>query len=206
MKKLLLIVLFVPLLAKAQNITTIAGNRGLAGTITGDGGPATACTLNSPFGVASDTHGNIYIADQNTGRIRKIDSAGIIHTVAGDAMGALMDSGLATAVGLPGPEGVAIDNAGNIYIAARSNDCVYKVNDTGYIEVAAGIFSGYGSYVGYSGDNIPASTSRLYSPFGVAADNFGNFYIADEGNQRIRKVNAAGIITTIAGNGIPGYS
>ena len=179
-------------------ITTLAGN-GIAG-YGGDGGPATQANLNYPSGVGVDSSGNVYIADTSNHRIRKVDSKGTITTVAGNGTrGYGGDGGPAAQTSLYGPEGVAADLFGNLYIADTSNHRIRKVNSSGMITTAAGNGTG-----GYGGDGGPATGARLHYPFGVVVDGFGNLYIADYGNYRIRKVNSSGIITTVAGNGVWG--
>ena len=177
-------------------ITTVAGN-GTAG-FGGDGGPATAASLSTPYGVAVDGNGNIYIADSDNSRVRKVNPAGIITTIAGG--GSNPGDGVpATSFELESPEGVAVDAPGNVYIATGTH--VYKVNFAGTISTLAGT-----GEEGFSGDGGPATSARLNLPWGVAADASGNVYIADLQNHRIRKVNSGGTITTVAGNGVEGYS
>jgi uncharacterized protein YjdB len=181
-------------------ISTIAGD-GIAGN-TGDGGAATAARLYYPYDVATDHAGNIYIADLSDNRIRKISTSGIISAFAGSgAFGSGGDGGPATAAQLYHPSGVAIDNSGNVYIADLYNHKIRMVNTSGIISTV----SGTGTY-GFSGDGGAATAAELYYPYHVNADASGNIYIADCYNQRIRKVNAAGIISTFAGNGSYGYS
>jgi len=181
-------------------ITTVAGN-GTSG-YSGDGGSATQASLYDPMGVAVDSTGNIYIADSYNHRIRKVDPSGIITTVAGNgSYGYSGDGGPATSAMLDYPGGVAVDPAGNLYIADTGNHCLRKVDPSGRITTVAG----NGSY-GYSGDGGPATSAMLDYPGGVAVDTSGNIYIADEYNERIRKVDPSGMITTVAGNGSPGYS
>jgi hypothetical protein len=176
-------------------ITTIGGN-GTA-TISGDGGPATAAGIAFPAGLALDKLGNLYIAEPNMGIIRKINTSGIVSRYAGDNPSSVLgDGGPATAADLNLPINIAIDTAGNLYIADVSAHRVRKVNTAGVITTFAGTGSG-----GLSGDGGPANAAQLDRPFGVAADKNGNIYIADSDNRRIRKVNAAGIISTYAGNG-----
>jgi trimeric autotransporter adhesin len=178
-------------------ISTIAGN-GTSG-YSGDGGAATAAELGPTWAVAVDISGNLYIADYNNNRIRKVNSSGIISTFAGGGFGG--DGGPATSAQLNNPSGIAIDKNGNIYIADLSDYRIRKVNNSGIISTVAG--NGTQSY---SGDGGPATSAELFWPEGVALDTSGNIYISDYGIYRVRKVNAAGTITTIAGNGTPGYT
>ena len=181
-------------------ITTIAGT-GVMG-YSGDGGPATLAKLSGPVGVAVDAAGNVYIAETWNRRIRKINSSGVITTIAGNGnLGYSGDGGLATLAELNYPTGVAVDTAGNIYIGDQGNNCIRKVNTGGIITTIAG--SGPG---GYSGDGGPATLALLSTPAGVAVDAAGNVFIGDLGNQRIRKIDTGGIISTIAGTGVQGFS
>ncbi|MGD0500985.1 MAG: putative Ig domain-containing protein, partial [Bryobacteraceae bacterium] len=181
-------------------ITTVAGS-GPCGS-SGDGGPATSATLGSPQGVAVDGSGNLYIADTNNNRIRKVSVGGIITTVAGNgSYGYSGDGGPAISAKLYYPTGVAVDGSGNIYIADLENSAIRKVSPSGLITTVAG----NGSF-GYSGDGGPATSAQLWGVQGVAVDGSGNIYIAESANRRIRKVSSAGIITTVAGNGGYGYS
>ena len=152
----------------------------------GDGGPATAARLSSPRGVAADGAGNIYIADSGNHRIRKVDAAGVISTVAGNGVdGFSGDGGPATAAELRWPGDVAVDGAGNIYIAGISNNRIRKVDaSTGIITTIAG----NGRNSGFSGDGGPATAAQLAFPVGIAADAAGNLYIADRDNHRIRRL------------------
>jgi len=181
-------------------ISTIGGN-GVAG-YSGDGGAATAGQLNSPTGIAVDGSGNVYIADANENVIRKINASGIISTIAGTgAAGYAGDGGPATAATFNSPAGIAVDGSGNVYVADMANERVRKINAQGIISTIAGNGFEIGGRAGYSGDGGPADSAELYKPSGVAVDGSGNVYIADFGNCRIRMVNAAGIISTFAGNG-----
>jgi uncharacterized repeat protein (TIGR03803 family) len=186
-----------------MGITTLAGN-GTQG-YSGDGGPATSAELSAPDGVAVDTSGNIYIGDLGNNRVRKVTVAtGDISTVAGDGTGGYSgDGGLATKAELSSPEGVAVDHAGNIYIADHTNSRIRKVTvSTGIITTVAG-----DGTTGYSGDGGLATKAELCAPEDVTVDSAGNIYIADSCNNRIRKVTAStGIITTVAGDGKGGYS
>ena len=186
-------------------IDTVAGSGptgGYGGAFSGDGGPATQARLQNPLGVALDVHGNLYIADAGNQRIRKVDTRGIITTVVGNGIsGYSGDGGPATQAKLRGPSDVAIDAAGNLYIADGANYCIRKVNTNGIITTVAGI----GTRAGYSGDGGPATQALLSVPRGIAVDAQGNLYIADSDNHRIRKVDTNGIITTVAGNGTAGF-
>jgi sugar lactone lactonase YvrE len=182
-------------------ITTIVGN-GTAG-FAGDNGAATAAELKSPSGLGFDLSGNLYIADEGNYRIRKVTTAGIITTVAGNGTkGYSGDNAAATAAELNNPSGVAaLDLAGNLYIADQDNNRVRMVSAGGTITTVAG----NGTY-GFSGDNAAATAAELAVPMGVALDGSGNLYIADNSNSRIRKVSTGGTITTVAGNGTSGMA
>jgi sugar lactone lactonase YvrE len=185
----------------AGTITTYAGN-GTVGNH-GDGGPAIGAQLYYPTGVAFDpAFSNIYIADSDNQRIRKVDSSKTITTVAGNGnTGYNCNNGTATGVGLHTPYSVAVDGSGNLYIADYGNQCVRKVDTSGNITTVAG--NGIASY---SGDGGRATSAELNYPTGVAIDRGGNLFIADYGNNRVRQVDTSGIITTLAGNGEAGFS
>ncbi|MBC7865032.1 MAG: T9SS type A sorting domain-containing protein [Bacteroidia bacterium] len=241
---------------KAQIITTVAG-MGTNG-FSGDGGLATSAQLHSPYGMCFDPAGNLYIADALNHRIRMINTAGIITTVAGTGTaGYSGDGNLATSAKLNRPTDVATDAAGNLYIADEFNNCIRKVNTSGIISTYAGTtvsgytgdgglaisatmtqpnrmsidvsgniyislyqssvyrmvntsgiistFAGTGTS-GFSGDGGLATAAQFDNPCKIVADNNGNFFLADEYNQRIRKINSSGIITTVAGNGSAAFS
>ncbi len=183
-------------------ISSVAGN-GMAG-FAGDGGPATNARLNGPTGIALDTIGNIYVSDGQNNRIRRIDKlTGVISTVAGTGVGGFGPDGvMATASMIWGPSDICIDRLNNIYIADGVNSRVRKISSTGIISTVAGIMT-----AGYSGDHGPATNAQLGLPSGVAVDDTGNIFIADNGtgSSCIRKVNTSGIITTFAGNGASSY-
>lgn len=177
-------------------MTTVAGT-GVAG-FSGDGGKATAAQLNAPTRIAFDAAGNLYIADSENNRIRRVSPAGTITTVAGDGTPSFGgDGGPATAAKLRQPYDVAVGADGSLYIADRYNHRIRRVNAAGIITTVAGQ-----SAAGYNGDGIPATSARLYYPSGVAVDRAGSIYIADYYNERVRRVSADGLITTVAGNGL----
>ena len=182
----------------AGDISTVAGTgtRGYGG----DGGPAVNAKLGYPYGLALDGAGNLYIADFENHRIRKMNAAGNISTVAGNgAAGYGGDGGQAAAAQLNYPRDLALDGAGNLYIADGGNNRIRKVDSAGVITTVAGDGTS-----DYGGDGGAAVDAQLDRPYGVAADGAGNLYIADQDNERIRKVNAAGVITTVAGTGTRG--
>ncbi|HXS97449.1 MAG TPA: hypothetical protein VN736_22780 [Candidatus Limnocylindrales bacterium] len=223
-------------------INTVAGN----GTIlfSGDGGLATKAGLNAPTDMAVDAAGNIYIVEYGGNRIRKVDTTGKITTFAGngtaDTSGvagvAPGDGGPATSAQIPFPTSVAVDKAGNVFIA--TDGPVRKVDTSGNISTAVSVSAaglafdsagnlymternGYaideltpsgvlslvaGGAFGYSGDGGPANKAAIAFPSGVAVDAAGNIYFADKTNNRVRKVDTKGIITTFAGTGTAGFS
>ncbi len=187
-------------IASAQIINTVAGTS--ASGFAGDGGTATNANLFFIYDVAIDASGNMYIVDNNNNRIRKVTPSGIITTIAGNgSMGYSGDGGAATAAKLNSPSGVAVDGAGNVYIADANNAVVRKVNTSGIISTFAG--TGVG---GFNGEGGQATAARFRVPRDVAVDNRGNVYIADYYNFRIRRVNAAGIVRTVAGTSTGGYA
>ena len=183
-------------------ITTLAGIGRWA--YAGDGGLATSASLRNPQGVAMDSLGNLYIADSMNQVVREVAAAtGKISTVAGNgAAGYSGDGGLATAAKLNSPSAVAVDGAGNLYIADQGNNVIRKVNAfTKQISTVAGGGAGRSGPDGL-GDGGPATSAILNGPSDIAVDGSGSLYIADSFNGLIRKVNAqTGIITVIAGGG-----
>jgi sugar lactone lactonase YvrE len=181
------------------NISTFAGNG--TGGYSGDGVAAVNTKLYYPYRVAVDVSGNVIIADYANHRIRKVNSSGIITTIAGTGIqGYSGDGGQATSAQLSEPRAVAVDASGNVYIVTGNR--IRRVNSSGIITTIAGT----GGIGGYSGDGGLATNAELCMPEDVAVDASGNVYITDTWNNRIRKVNSSGIITTIAGTGIIGYS
>ncbi len=183
-------------ISPAGVITTIAGN-GIAGSI-GDGGQATLAQINNPTGLAIDASGNIYVVDRNNLRVRKITPAGIISTFAGGGSGG--DGVAANTASLSSPVDVAVDAAGNVYIADAMARKVRKVNLSGIISTFAGVGT-----PGSTGDGGLATAAQFFSPYGLAIDPSGNVYISDFGGNKIRMVNTSSIISTYAGSGTGGY-
>ncbi len=180
-------------------ISTIAGS-GVSG-YAGDGGAATTAKLFDPRGVVVDGLGNIYIADNQNNVIRKVNTSGTITTFAGNGTaGYSGNGGAATSAQLNGPWGLAVDAAGNVYIADKDNRVIRKVNTLGIITTVAG-----NGTSGFGGDGGPATSAMLANPLNVKVDGSGNLYIVDQQNFRIRKVSTSGIITTVVGNGTGTY-
>lgn len=189
-----------PIVANGQNINTAAGDH--AQGYTGDNGLALSAELNNPTQVAVDAIGNLYFTDFANSRIREVNTAGIIFTVAGNGKtGYVGDGGPATNAELNNPGGIAIDKSGNVYIADADNDVVRMVNTQGNINT----FAGTGTS-GFSGDGSAATSAKLSAPNAVAVDGLGNVYISDAGNDRIRMVSSSGNISTVAGNGKFAYA
>ncbi|HEY3129906.1 MAG TPA: IPT/TIG domain-containing protein [Acidobacteriota bacterium] len=189
--------------AQSGRIVTVAGS-GVQG-FSGDNGPASAAALAVPSGIALDAGGNLFIADSANGRMRKVDPAtGLITTVAGkDVFSISGDNGPATAAALSSPTGIVFDSANNLLIADTGFNAIRKVDaGNGVISTLSG-----GNTFGFSGDGGPAINARLGIPYGIAVDGRGNLFITDSFNNRIRKIaSSTGIITTVAGNGLPNFS
>ena len=180
-------------------ITTIAGN-GNAG-FSGDNTPGIIAQLNAPTDIKFDKFGNIYIADMNNCRIRKIDQSGNIATIAGNGLeGCTGDGGYAIDARINHPDCVAINSEGEIFFSDFLGNVVRVIDKSGIIRTIAGTGA-----QGFSGDGGAAVDAQLNYPQGLACDKEGNLYIADNRNHRIRVVNTDGIISTIAGDGTPGW-
>lgn len=173
-------------------ITTVAGTNWI---FRGDGGPALSAPLGEPWGVVVDAAGNVYASDSDNDIVFKVSSSGILTVIAGNGLSGFSgDGGQAVNASLLDPKGVALDSAGNLYIAEYSR--IRKVSIGGIITTVAG-----SGPIGFSGDGGPAIAARLSSPGGLAFDSAGNLFVADVGNNRIRKIDPAGVITTVAGSG-----
>ncbi len=183
------------------NISTFAGTG--AASSTGDGGAASSASLNGPEKLTVDSSDNIYIGETGGNRVRKIDASGIISTIVGLGPTAVGDGAAAASASLNGPSGAAADAAGNIYIADAANNRIRKIDaSTGNISTIAGTGT-----AGNTGDGAAATSATLSNPRGVALDSDGNVYIADTGNNRIRKVTvSSGNIAALAGTGTAGFT
>jgi sugar lactone lactonase YvrE len=178
-------------------VITIAG-KGTRG-FCGDGGPARKACLNGPSGLALDAHGALLIADAQNHRVRKVDASGIITTVAGNGIGPYCgDTGPATSLCLNRLSGLAVDGDGNLYLT--DNTRIRKVDSDGMMTTIAG-----GPEHGFCGDDGPAIDACLSTPEGIAVDGAGSIYFADYNNWRVRKIGIDGIVTTVAGKGVPGF-
>jgi sugar lactone lactonase YvrE len=184
-----------------SGIISVVAGTGVAG-FSGDGGLATSAKLKYPNDIALDKNGNVYIADAGNHRIRKIDSNGIISTIAGTGVNTYSgDGGLATSAALNNPLGVEVDTIGNVFIGDGSNARVRKINNSGIINTVVGTGT-----QGNSGDGGQALMSQIGSVGRIRFDIFGNLYIPDYYYSVIRKVTPAGIINTVTGTGTGGFS
>jgi hypothetical protein len=171
-------------------VTTFAGTAGMAGSADGTGA---AARFSAARGVAADGAGNVYVADTENGTIRKITPAGVVTTLAGTAGMLGSTDGTGVAARFSAARGVATDAAGNVYVADTDNDTIRKITPAGVVTTLAGIAGMTGSTDG------TGAAARFSSPQGVATDSAGNVYVADTGNDTIRKVTPAGVVTTIVG-------
>lgn len=185
---------------EASDLVVVAGTGSLG--FAGDGGPATSAELDCPTGLTFDRSGTLFIVDHANNRVRRIDRFGVISTIAGSGptgpqQGAFSgDGGTATSATLRGPWGITVDRSGNLFVSDRDNGRIRRIDSHGIITT----FAGNGD-LGFSGDGVRATRSSLDRPLGMAVDRSGNLFVADENNNRVRRIDAHGIITTIAGTG-----
>lgn len=192
--------LAVALLLPSYIVTTVAGN-GVAG-FQGDGGAAVDSQVNIPMGLALDSSGNLYIADQLNARIRKVTPDGVISTVAGNGTaGYAGDAGAATSAQLNNPCGVAVDKSGTLYIADTRNHRIRKVTAGGTISTVAGT-----GEAAFEGDGAAATAAKINMPLAVALDAAGTVYFTDTANNVVRKIASDGTISTVAGTSLPGFN
>ncbi|MGA3237671.1 MAG: IPT/TIG domain-containing protein [Bryobacteraceae bacterium] len=199
----------VRLVAPGGIIQTVAGT-GIS-SYSGDGGSATTAALFLPTDVATDSGGDLFIADYGNSRIRQVAQGKIQTVVGSSATSVIFNQAPATTIRLNGPTGVAVDASGDIFIAeggigtgsglALGDYKIWEVNGVGIVTTAAG-----NGIENYSGDGGPATAAQMNTPANMVFDAVGNLYIADSANNRVRKVSSSGVITTAAGNGVAGYS
>ncbi|MBN8641152.1 MAG: T9SS type A sorting domain-containing protein [Flavobacteriales bacterium] len=181
-------------------ITTIAGNGECVSS--GDFGLAVQARIRYPQSISIDSGGNIYICESVTHKVRKIDTSGIITTIAGTGIAGYNGDGiLATNAQISQPGGVVVDPQGNIFFSEHFGQRIRKIDTNGIISTVAGT-----GIAGFNGNNIQANTAQINRPTGIRIDAQGNLYFADSYNNRIRKINTNGVITTIAGMGLQGYT
>ena len=174
-------------------VTTLAGSAGINGTADGTG---SAAQFNGPRAVAVDGSGNVYVADANNHTIRKITAAGVVTTLAGTAGTAGKTDGTGTAATFNYPSSLAVDSAGNLYVADTYNHAIRKVTSAGVVTTVAGVLGTMGHADG------PATSATFDYPGGVAVDSAGNIYVGDQGNNNIRKISS-GVVSTLAGPTTP---
>jgi hypothetical protein len=172
-------------------VTTLAGTAGSYGSADGTG---TAARFDWPYGVAVDGAGNVFVADSGNNTIRKVTPTGVVTTLAGTAGSRGSADGTGAAARFSGPYGVAVDGAGNVFVADSGNNTIRKVTPTGVVTTLAGSAGPRGSADG------TGAAARFSGPYGVAVDGAGNVFVADQGNYTIRKVTPAGVVTTLAGS------
>jgi len=171
------------------NVTTFAGIRGLA-------------VFAFPHQIAMDTAGNVYVADEDYHRIDKITPDGQVSILAGDPDGAYgARDGVGTAAQFHNPQGVAVDKFGNVFVADTYNSVIRKIDPNGVVTTYAGQLNGLGGF-----RDGPAASAKFLTPVSVAVDASNNVYVTDPGNQRIRKINAAGIVSSLSGTGAEGFA
>lgn len=181
-------------------LTTVAGS-GIYG-FAGDGGSAINAQFRNPTALSISNDGSIFVSDSNNHRIRKIATNGVISTIAGTGeFGFSGDNGSANVAQLNVPQGISVDRAGNLYIADTNNHRIRRVDTSGRITTFAGIGT-----AGFSGDGDFAALSQLNQPTSVRINSVGEIFIADSGNHRLRKIDASGIIRTVAGSGNSGFA
>jgi prepilin-type N-terminal cleavage/methylation domain-containing protein len=175
-------------------VTTLAGS-GTAGPADGTG---TAAQFNAPRGIAVDSSGTLYIGDLNNHIIRQISPSAVVTTLAGSGTAGFAN-GTGTATQFDFPQGVAVDSSGTLYVADSSNDCIRKISSGAVVTTVAGTCSLTTGYADGTG-----TAAKFYYPRGIAVDSSGILYVADTGNNVIRKITSSGVVTTLAGSGTAG--
>ncbi len=174
-------------------VTTLAGTAGSGAPTNGTGA---AARFNEPFGVAVDSAGNVYVADASNNAIRKVTAAGVVTTFAGSGSAGTTD-GTGTAARFDEPRGIAIDSSGTLYVADYDNHLIRKITSAGVVTTLAGAADAAG---GADGTGTAAS---FRGPMGIAVSTSGVIYVADSGNRAIRRITAAGVVTTLSLTGSP---
>ena len=188
----------IRLITPAGVVSTLAGSAGSPGSANGTG---TAAQFSNPTAVAVDASGNVYVADTGNSVIREISPTGVVTTLAGSVGSQGSADGTGTAARFYNPMGVAVDPSGNVYVADTGNNTIREISPGGGVTTLAGQATNFGSFDG------TGSTARFFSPTGVAVDGFGNVFVADNYNDTVREISAAGVVTTLAGSvGNPGYA
>ncbi|MBS2024947.1 MAG: hypothetical protein JST92_21320, partial [Deltaproteobacteria bacterium] len=182
------------------NVTTLAGN-GTSGSADGSGGRTGPAQFVGPYGVATDASGDVFVADRDNHRIRKIDPSGTVTTVAGTGFKGSQDGPVSRAQ-FAGPAGLAVDSSGAIYVADQGNNRIRKIDPAGFVTTVAGGPT-YGYYDGAGG---AAGCSEFVAPGAIAVGPGGVLYVADTGNHRIREIDATGFVRTLAGTGTAGFA
>lgn len=181
-------------LARAQGMVTTVAGSGNPGI---QDGPAALAEFNSPNGIIVDAQGNCYISDLNNNSVRRISAAGVVEKIAGDGGSGYFDHANGLFSSFNFPYGLTLDTAGNLYVADFGNSAIRKILPGGSVSTWVG--NGRGGY-----QDGPGPLARLYSPTGITSDPAGNLYVVDSGNLRIRRIDAIGNVTTIAGSGSSG--
>ncbi len=174
-------------------VTTLAGTAGVVGHADGTGA---AASFFFPSGVATDSADNVYVADEMNQTIRKITPAGVVTTIAGIALTAGHADGVGAAATFNGPQGVTTDSAGNVYVADTGNSTIRQISPQGTVSTLAGVALRVGHVDG------PAALASFFMPHGVATDGAGNIYVADTGNNIIRRIDPTGVVSTVAGTAL----
>ncbi|HUB09657.1 MAG TPA: NHL repeat-containing protein [Myxococcales bacterium] len=184
------------------NVTTVAGN-GQAASVDGTGGPSGTASFDYPFDVAADGAGNLYVTDALSNRIRKIDSSGNVTTLAGNGTAGYADGtgGPTGTAEFSYPYGIAVDALGNVFVGDTNNDRIREIDPLGNVTTLAG----NGTKGSVDGSGGPGGTAEFHDPLGVAVDAAENVYVADGDGERLRLIDASGDVTTLAGNGTPGF-
>src|SRR5665213_1308555 len=181
----------------AGQVSTIAGTPGTPGATNGTGG---AALFNEPEGITTDSAGNVYVADTGNSTIRKITPAGVVSTVAGTPGVQGAQDGIGSAAQFNSPESLTVDATGNLYVADTFNNTIRRITPTGTVTTFAGTAGTYGN------QNGPAAGALFGNCYGITIDTAGNLYVTDAGGQSVRKITPQLIVSSVAGSGVAGYA